>query len=173
MSPRLELFCYFSVGLLFTLIFPSLFSFKIYYFIPFLIRCYYLKSWNTSLIMALGIGFITDLFSAHSRFGLYSANYVITTYFLYGLKRNFFEDHLTTLPVMTLFFSILSTWIHYLLILLLDSTSPSLSFSFILVDFLLMPLMDSLFALFLFALPLFFFGKPIKKGTDYFLEHER
>lgn len=163
-------FIYFSIGLLCTIVMPSLFpSIKLYYFIPFLIRCFYLKPLNSSLKFALCIGLIVDIFSAHSRFGLYSTNYVITTYFLYGLKRNFFEDNFTTLPVMTFFFSLFSTILQYFMLVLLDTHAPSLSLSFILIDFILMPISDSLFALFVFTLPTFLFGKPVKKGSDYFL----
>lgn len=123
--------------------------------------------------MALLIGFLVDLLSAHSRFGLYATNYVITTYFLYGLKKNFFEDNLSTLPFMTFFFSFFSSILHYFLIILLGSQTIPLSFSFILVDFLLMPVLDSLFAFAVFTIPYFLFGKPIRKGSDYFLQSER
>lgn len=162
------------MGLLFTIAVPPLFpSVKLYYFIPFLVRCFYLKSLNTALLMALFIGFLVDLFSTHSRFGLYAANYVITTYFLYGLKKNFFEDNLSTLPFMTFFFSLFSSILHYFLIILLSSQTIPLSFAFIFVDFLLMPALDSLFAVSVFTLPAYFFGKPIRKGSDYFLQSER
>lgn len=136
-------------------------------------RCFYLRSLNTALLMALFIGFLVDLFSAHSRFGLYATNYVIITYFLYGWKKNFFEDHLSTLPFMTFFFSFFSSILHYFLIVLLGTQTIRLSLGFILIDFLLMPALDSLFVFGIFSLPSFFFGKPIKKGSDYFLRSER
>lgn len=162
------------MGLLFTLAVPPLFpSVKLYYFIPFLIRCFYLKSLNTALLMALFIGFLIDLLSAHSRFGLYATNYVITTYFLYDLKKNFFEDNLSTLPFMTFFFSFFSSILHYFLIILLGSQTIPLSFAFILMDFCLMPVLDSLFAFMIFTLPTYLFGKPTRKGSDYFLHSER
>lgn len=150
--------------------FPSV---KLYYFIPFLIRSFYLKPLNTALIYALFIGFLVDLLSAHSRFGLYATNYVITTYFLYGLKKNFFEDSLSTLPFMTFFFSFFSSILQYFLIILLGSQTIPLSLPFILVDFIFMPALDSLFAFTLFTLPSYVFGKPIRKGSDYFLRSER
>jgi hypothetical protein len=36
-----------------------------------------------------------------------------------------------------------------------------------------MPALDSLFAFSIFTIPAFFFGKPIRKGSDYFLHSER
>lgn len=148
---------------------PSFFpSIKLYYFIPFLIRCFYLKPLNTALKAALMTGFIIDLLSADSRFGLYSANYVITTYFLYGLKRNFFEDSSTTLAFMTFFFSLFSTILQLLFITLLDHQKLLLSPYFLFTDLILMPVLDSLFAAVFFTLPRLLFGKPVRKGSDYF-----
>lgn len=173
MSSKAELIIYFLVGLLFTLAIPALApSIKLFYFIPFLIRCYYRKSLNTCLFIALMTGLLMDLLSAHSRFGLYSANYVITTYFLYPQKRNFFEDSFTTLPFMTFFFSVLSTVVQVVLMILLDNHTINRSLSFLFVDFLLMPFFDAVYAGLVFALPAFIFGKPIRKGSDYFLSKE-
>ena len=146
---------------------------KLYYFIPFLIRAFYLKPLNSALVTALFVGFLVDLLSAHSRFGLYSTNYVITTYFLYGLKKNFFEDNLSTLPFMTFFFSFFSSILQYFLIILLGNQPIPFSLSFALVDFLMMPIFDSLFALIIFTVPTLIFGKPSRKGSDYFLHEER
>lgn len=173
MSAKNELIIYFSVGLLFTLGMPALFpSVKLFYFIPFLIRCYYRKSLNACLFIALITGLFIDLFSAHSRFGMYSANYVVTTYLLYQQKRNFFEDSYSTLPVMTFLFSLLSTLVQLILMLLLDNSMIRLSFFFLVTDFLLMSFLDAVFAGLVFTLPSFIFGKPTRKGSEYFFNNE-
>jgi len=160
----------FALGLLFTLCIPPLIpSLKLFYFIPFLIRCIYLKKLGTCLWIACGVGLILDLFSANSRFGLFSANYVLTTYMLYGQKRNFFEDSWSTLPFMTFVFSVLSTLVQILLLLVVDQHIIPLSLHFVFSDLIVMPLLDAVFAFCLFTLPHIFFGKPVRPGNDYFL----
>lgn len=172
MSINFELFIYFATGLAFTLFMPVLFpALKLFYMIPFLIRSYYLKPLSTALWLSLWTGVLLDLFSAGTRFGLHSTVYVFTTYFLYSLKKNFFEDSFTTLPVMCFLFSVVSTLFNLLLLSLLDTpVVPSLSFLF--TDLLLMPMGDMIFALLVFSLPALLFGKRIRKGSDYFMENQ-
>lgn len=158
-------------GLVFTLLMPPLFpSFKLFYLIPFLIISIYQKPINRCLWIALAVGIFVDLLSAHSRFGIYSAAYVITTYFAYDLKRHFFEDNWSTLPVMTFFFSVIFMTSCLILHLLFEGIAVPLSLSLFFIDFLFMPLCDALFTLALFTLPTTLFGKPARKGSDYFLE---
>lgn len=162
---------FFLAGLACTLAVPVFFpSLKLFYFIPFLVRSFYLKPLKTSLWYAFFIGCILDLLSAHMRLGLFAFNYVATTYFLYGVKRHFFEDSLTTLPVMTFFFSVVSSLLQWGALLLFERQLLPLSLQFLLIDFLLMPFGDSLFALLAFTLPIALFGKPTRKGSDYFME---
>ena len=165
----MDLWIYFSVALILTFTIPAISpSLQIYYFIPFLVRCFYKKTFAKTLTIALIVGILLDTYFANSRFGLYGVNYFLTTIFLYSLKRHFFEDSFTTLPFMTYFFSVTSSIIQWMLILVLDKHYIPLTSHFILVDFFLMPLLDVLFAV-LVTFPLFFFRKPIRKGTDYFL----
>lgn len=169
----MNLWIYFVIGLLFTFGMPALFpSLQLFYFIPFLVRACYVRSLSKTLWIALGIGVLLDLYSANSRFGLYATNYFLTTLFIYSLKRNFFEDSFTTLPFMTYFFSVTSVVIQWGLILILDRHYIPLTPSFIISDLFIMPLGDALFAAIIFTLPSLFFGKPVRKGSDYFLNLE-
>lgn len=165
------LWIYFFIGLFFTLTMPAIFpSLKFFYFIPFLVRCYYLKPFKSCLWLSIGVGLILDLFSSDQRFGLYACNYFLTTYFLYSYKRHFFEDSITTLPIMTYFFSVLSTAFHWCLLLLIDRYYIPITPPFILTDFLLMPLGEVAFTVAIFTIPTLFFGKPVRRGSDYFLK---
>lgn len=161
----------FFVGLFFTLATPVFFpSLKLFYFIPFLIRSIYIKPLKSSLWYAFFIGCILDLFSADARFGFFSCNYVTTTYFLYRIKKHFFEDSFTTLPVMTFFFSSISSFLLWGILLILEKHFLPLYPTFLLSDFFFMPLGDAFFAALVFTLPDIIFGKPERKGSDYFME---
>lgn len=171
MSTSKELWVYFFVGLAATLLMPALYpSLKLFYFIPFLIRSYYLKPLSTCLWFSLLVGLILDLLSANVRFGIYSFNYLLTTYVLYRMKRNFFEDSFIAMPSMTYFFSTISTLIQIVLLLILNRQVIPLSFRFVVTDVFLMPLADTAFTLLVYSFPTLLLGKPIRKGSDYFLE---
>lgn len=169
MSPNKELSLYFIVSLFLSLTFPPLFpNLKIYFFIPFLVRSFYLKNKTTSLWLSLFAGLIVDLLSDSPRFGLIPCNYVITSFFLYSLKNRFFEDYFTTLGAVTFLYSLFSTLLQLALLYLLDRSFIEISFSFIFKDLALMPLQDAFFAVLFFSLPLLLFKKPSRAGSDYF-----
>jgi rod shape-determining protein MreD len=152
---------------------PALFpSFKIFYLIPFLVRSFYVKPLSICIWLAIGVGFLIDLLSTHMRFGLMSLSYALTALLLYRAKKHFFEDRLTTLPIMTFFFSMIAAALQWMLLLILDRHIIPLSFTFILTDWVAMPLLDMAFAAISFSLPIFLFGKPVRKGSDYFLPVE-
>lgn len=164
------LWIYFIIGLFFTLSVPAVLpSVKLFYFIPLLIRSIYLKPLQTCIWIAFYIGLCLDLLSSHSRFGIYTTNYVLTTYILFRVKQNFFEDSFTTLPVLTYFFSLTSTMIQILLLLLLDRYSIHFTSQFIFTDLILMPLYDTIFTFCVFSIPQLLFIKPPRKGSDYFI----
>ena len=87
------------------------------------------------------------------------------------MKKNFFEDSFFTLPSITYIFSALSTCTQLGLLLILNRQVIPISPAFILAD-LLMPLADTLFALTVCSLPRLLWGKPVRKGSDYFLTSE-
>jgi rod shape-determining protein MreD len=157
-----------SLSLFMPVFFPA---FRIHYFIPFIIVLFYRKPFIACLWGALACGVILDLLSPHGRIGLYAINYTVASAILYQQKRNFFADSLTTLPIMTFFFSVLSTLIQIILINVFEKTM-SVSLSWFFKDLLFLPFVDTLFAFCVYILPFALFGKPVRKGKDYFMQKE-
>ena len=138
---------------------------KIMFFAPFLVITFYQKELISSLWWAFATGLIIDLISFQPPFGFYACNYVITTLILHPQRRNFFADHMTTLPIMTFFFSVVST-ILQLIVLQIFANPVMISMRFLLTDVLIMPLVDALFAYVWFELiPVAFFKKSKRRST--------
>ncbi|MBA2727476.1 MAG: hypothetical protein H0U49_04805 [Parachlamydiaceae bacterium] len=73
-----------------------------------------------------------------------------------------------TLSIMTFLFAWVSTaWLWLILYLLGEKSGVTLKT--LVGDFGVMPLIDAFYALIFFTLPVFFFGKPLRRGSDYFL----
>lgn len=144
-----------------------MFSLKIAFFPSFLVFSYYHTTRNGSLWWACLAGLALDFIDYDTRFGLNSLTYCLTTFFLYDKKRHFFYDYLSTFPLMTFLFSFLSTTVHFTF-LSLFGREMAVSFPLFFYDFLLLPLIDALFAFFAYTLPLLFFGPTRRKGRDYF-----
>jgi rod shape-determining protein MreD len=113
-------------------------------------------------------GLILDLLASHTPFGMHALNFTLTSFFLYRIKQNFFEDSLATLSIMTFFFSVVSTGIQLIQFYLIGK-GLILTFDWFVSDLIIMPAFDALYALISFTLPALFFSKPQKHGTDYFL----
>lgn len=159
----------FLLCLAFTLTMPVILpEWQIPFFIPFLIIMYYQCPFSYCLWGSLGCGLIVDLLSSYDRLGIVAINYLISTVLLYKQRENFFSDSLTTLPLMTFFFSILSTFIQFGLLFVFDHPIK-MSTSWAFHDLLIMPGIDALFAFAVFILPFVIFGQPRKKGSDYFI----
>lgn len=129
--------------------FPTL---HLYYFSPYLITTYYRYSRYTALWHAVGCGIVVDLFSSTPFFGLSAMNYSLVTLVLYGQRRNFFEEKISTLPVMTFFFSFLSTLLSPLLHFFCGRM-VLLQGAWVLSDLVCMSCLDGLYALLFFSLP--------------------
>ncbi|MEZ5314645.1 MAG: rod shape-determining protein MreD [Chlamydiales bacterium] len=134
------------VGIIF---FPG---FHLSYFAPYLVIAFYRYTRFALLWRAIGCGTIIDIFSATPYFGLNALNYFIISWILYGQKQNFFEDKQSTIPLMTLFFSILSTITSYILFLFFTKTT-TLTFKWFLTDIIIMPFIDATYA---YGISLFF-----------------
>lgn len=93
-----------------------------------------------------------DLLGAHTRIGCFAVTYWLTTAALYRLKRQFFEDKLSTLPVMTYFFALFSTIIQAILLNAMG-VKLHLTGQWVVTDLLIYPLADALYALLWFAIP--------------------
>lgn len=138
----------FLIALFGVLFFPH---FHLLYFAPYLILAFYRYSRFAVLWRAIGCGIILDLFSSSPHFGMMSLNFCLVSWLLYGQNRNFFEDKPSTLPLMTVFFSSLSTLLS--IILLFFFAQPlAVTFKWAFTDLICMPLLDGLYA-FLLALP--------------------
>lgn len=104
------------------------------------------------LWLSIACGVIMDMLGAHTRIGFFAVTYWITTAILYRLKQQFFEDKLSTLPVMTFFFAIFSTIIQAILLNAMGVTLH-LTGQWVVTDLLMYPLADALYALLWFAIP--------------------
>jgi len=136
---------------------------KIVYFAPFLIFTFYRTSKKNSIWLALLCGLILDLFSGQMRFGIYAMNYTISTYVLYNLKNYFFEDSLTTLPIMTVIFVYVSALIQ---LILLDALTiqPVASWNWLTTELIKTPFYNILYAILAFALLPYLFPHKLKKA---------
>ncbi|KAF3361644.1 Uncharacterized protein PHSC3_001767 [Chlamydiales bacterium STE3] len=163
-----ELFLLFTIAFILTLFSPILFPhLKLLYFIPFIVRLFYVKTYATTLLFSCLCGLILDLFSAHVRFGIHAVSYSLSSALLYSQRRNFFEDSLSTLPGLTFLYSIVNSVIQ-LLFLIIFEKGVTISPEFVMIDLLLLPFLDALYAFIFVSIPKLIFGKPIKKGKDYF-----
>ncbi len=133
------------------IIFPNL---KITYFAPFLVLLFYQRSLLATLWISSLIGLSLDLVSSYSLLGMYAVNYCVTTLLLYHLKRLLFQDQLSTVPLLSFLFGIISTLIE-VIILTLSHVTLSLSFGWFISDLIIMPFCDALFAFIGFVLPIF------------------
>lgn len=158
----------FIICLLATLFMPAITSsIRLVFFAPFLVITFYQKSFFLSLCYALGCGVICDLLSADIRFGVHALSFCVTTLVLYQQKKNFFADSISTLPMMTFFFSVLTTLVDFITLYALQQ--PQLfSWEWVVCDLLVMPALDGLTAFLVFSLPGLLFGSRVRKGEDYF-----
>jgi len=162
----------FFIALVLTLLMPVFFpALRLHYFTPFLVILFYKKPFISCLWGSIGCGLILDLLSPQARLGMNAINFTLTTGILYGQRRHFFSDSMTTLPMMTFFFSLISTVFHVLLISIFDKGIP-ITKDWIKYDLIMMPALDAALAFCIYILPSFFFGQPIRKGKDYFMQEE-
>lgn len=158
----------FFIGLFCTLFIPSSFpSAQLLYFTPFLIILYYKKTFLISLWGSLFCGLIIDLLSSESRLGLYAINYMLATTLIYQLRHNFFPDSVITLPVLTLFFAIVSTILEVIIMIVFDHPL-TLHGHWIFNNIIILPVLNAIYAFAVFVLPSLLFSKKQLRGTDYF-----
>lgn len=121
-------------------------------FAPFLAIIYNRKAFIPSLWITALTGLIVDLLSASLPFGIHALNYMLTTALLYRY-RHYFVDKPIGLASFTGVFSLLSTAVGCLLLLLFGSDLPMTPLG-LATDFLLMPLLDGFYALLCFSFPI-------------------
>lgn len=131
-----------------TAIFPQT---HLFYYAPFLAILFI----DSSLIMSLWVsclcGFIIDALST-TPMGMHTLGYALLCFSLFRLKR-FFNDKPINIPIFTI---ILSMGFSIIEIILLSIFQKSLSFSgsWVLSDFIIMPIFDGIYSIILFVVPM-------------------
>lgn len=133
-------------------------------FVPYLVMALYHHSLIGALVRATAVGALLDLFSSSALIGISSLQFCVTTLLLYGQKRNFFEEKLSTLPIMTFLFSFCATLVQILLLFFLGALFP-LSWRWAASDLIGMSCIDALYALLVFSLPFQLISK-VKKSRN-------
>lgn len=147
-----NLSCIFLISFLFVLVFPVIApQVRIAFFVPFLIILFYQKAFAYCLWFSFFCGLTVDLLSVQSPFGFYAFTTTLTSMLIYHQKRNFFADHLSTLPMMTFFFSFTATLLELIFQYILGF-SITLNGYWILSDLLILPASDALYAFLCFIL---------------------
>ena len=100
----------------------------------------------------MACGLLIDLFSAKAIFGFHALAYCLTTALLYGRKQHLFEDHFTTIPLLTGIFSTVFTLSQFFLLRIFQRPFP-LDLYWLASDTIFMPLCDCIYALLCFTLP--------------------
>ncbi|MCP5508098.1 MAG: mreD [Chlamydiales bacterium] len=159
----------FALTLLLTLLTPAMFpTLRLLYFAPFLIVSFYQCPISKCLWYAFFCGICLDLVTSEARFGIYALDFIIVTIILYPQKHHFFADNISTLPIMTYFFSCLAALIHLLVSSIFNQSIP-IGWRWILSDLLIMPMADMFYATAIFVVPYLIFGKRTRKGKEYFM----
>jgi rod shape-determining protein MreD len=142
------LFVYTSfLGLLLSNILPNI---QLLYFAPFLTLCLYRLPFSNCLWWALICGFVVDLFSSQLQIGTFALIYCLTVAYLHHFKKHFFEDHKTTLPLMTFAFAICSTLLQFGIFYVMGKPF-ALSWIWMKNDLFWMPLQDALYGVLFFS----------------------
>ena len=161
MAPLSILFCYALVLHLFFSFFTHL---QLLTFAPFLIMACYRASLQTALWWAFICGIFIDCFSYDTKFGTYALINCLAIFFIYRLQMYFFIDRISTLPLMTAFFSLMSSFI-YLIYFYLNGYSFSLPLSWFRVNVMEAALIDALYAGICFTIPSLWSLKPTKRRS--------
>jgi hypothetical protein len=142
-----------------TLLQGTLFPFlRLTFLAPLLVLLFYRLSWYLIAWVAVGAGVLMDLLSADGQFGLYALIYTLTASLLYPLKHHFFEEKLTTLPLLSSFFGLLSSLL-FSIVGSLFERPLTLSWQWIVTDLFLLPIADGCYAFVWVLLPLFYLSK--------------
>lgn len=137
------------------LFFPSI---RLLAFAPFLILVMRNKTFYSTLWIAALVGLIVDFSSSELFFGLFSLSYTLATLISYKQSRLFFEEGLLSLALAAVLFSLYFSPISFLLIHLFDHPLQA-SATALATNFLLMPLIDGVYAFFWFTCPLFMYNQ--------------
>lgn len=127
-------------------------SLKLFFLVPIIIIAYYQFSYVGCLWISMGSGILVDILSVNSFFGVNAFVYCTATMLLYPWRRYFFADRASTLPLMTILFSVISTVI-FIASASLFQSKRIISWPLIGSDLIIMPICDGLYAYLCFILP--------------------
>lgn len=152
----LVIWSFYFIAALFSILSPIFFpTMRLEYFAPALITTLYFHDKKTVLWQAFLSGLFLDLVSSNTFVGFWIFNYLATLFFISKLKRFFFSDKWQTIPLVTYFFTSVSTLLFFLMNKAMASKmifAPLWFFS----DLIIFPLFDSLYAALVFSLPIYF-----------------
>jgi rod shape-determining protein MreD len=120
-------------------------------FAPTLAILYLKTNFKTSLWLSCIFGVFMDILSS-SHFGFYSLNYTVATALIYRYKR-FFDEGLLNFSIFTILISCIIT-ITAQMLHPIFSPSATISFSSLLSDIIIMPLIDGIYAIVWFYIPI-------------------
>lgn len=126
-------------------------SWPLLFFSPLLVWTAYRTSLFTTLWIAFSCGLAIDLLSSYALFPLHAIAYSVSALLICRLRLRFFEDRLSTLPLLTIICSIALT-LSQLILLALSQKIPSLSWRWAMTDLILLPMLDALYGFLLFIM---------------------
>ncbi len=140
------------LSLLYLLIFGDTFFFtKVDILIPPLVVLLYHAPLSWCLWIGVGCGFLQDCIHSSPRLGFIALSYLAALLFLNKYKYLLFKDSLITLPIATIVFSVIATFLQSLETIFFDMKTSETLFSFI-TTICVMPIVDGIYALFCFGL---------------------
>ena len=151
---KVTLIPYFSLAFFYHLSLPYFNSlFPVLYFAPFFTTCYSRCSLFFCLWTSFFIGFFLDMCSTSTPLGFYPICSIVTTIILYRCRIYFLEDKVIPFSLYTGLYSLTYTLIFTFLHCFFDINFKLSPLPFIL-DITFLPILDTLYHLLLFTLPI-------------------
>ena len=151
---KVTLIPYFSLAFFYHLSLPSTNSlFPVLHFSPFFILCYMRLSQFSCIWLSFFIGCFLDMCTTSTPLGFYPLCTILTTLAIYRFKVFFIEEKTFIFPIYTALYSFIYSMIFTILYTFCD---PRLHISFIpfSIDMLCLPVVDSIYHLVFFSLPI-------------------
>lgn len=163
-----QLIILFLLAYCLTLLFPALFPFiALRPLIPIFLLTLYSCPQLRSMQLAAIYGLMIDLSIPETPFGSFCLIYTLTMGIIYGQKRTFFEDHPTTIPILSLEISILLSLMEFALMAIIGKPL-AISWGWVLLDLLVYSGLDALFSMvwIWYAVPYFIGEEPQVEAHD-------
>ena len=142
----------FAISTLCSIFLSALFPhIKPIFYAPLLVISFFNTSFITSLWLSFFGGLIVDLLSS-THMGMHALIYALCVAIFYRQKK-YFKNTLINIVLFTILISFAYTLINSLLLFVFDK-GINISFIWFITDFIGLPLLDGIYAILLFALPL-------------------